>query len=513
MTRFDRFALLLCLFSLIANAQVAARVFENLPHIEDEMTYLWQAKVIVGGSLLIPSPPSPISFPVPFVIDHHGWRFGKYPLGFPVLLSLGMRLGLQIWVNPWIAAWSLWLIYRLGKKLFGERTGLLAVFLTGVSPFFLINSANYLSHAWSLFLSCTLALAWLDLFCYKSTIPAWLLTAVGGASIGALVLTRPWSAVGVALPFAFHALRLLWKGSSHQRKQVFVIGLLAGGISAIHFIWQAVLTGSPWVNPYTLYWPFDQVGFGAGIGVQPGGHNLLSAINDALFTLRKGGHDLLGWPYLSWLFLPFGIAAIWKNPPARLVSLVFPALVFIYMFYWVGAWILGPRYYYEGLYSFTLLTAAGIAWIYQHLPFHEKSISLFKSNHPLRVKVRLASLAFLAFTIFLGLLIGANLFFYIPIRLGSITRLYGVDRSQLAPFQGPAAAARTPALVIVHADRDWRQYATLLEISDPTLNSPYIFAMSMGAATDRQLEALFSARQIFHYYPHNSGDLLLEALP
>ena len=87
MTRIDRFALLLCLCSLIANAQVAARVFENLPHLEDEMTYIWQAKVISGGNLLIPSPPSPGSFLVPFVIDYQGWRFGKYPLGFPVLLG------------------------------------------------------------------------------------------------------------------------------------------------------------------------------------------------------------------------------------------------------------------------------------------------------------------------------------------------------------------------------------------------------------------------------------------
>ena len=66
---------------------------------------------------------------MPFVIDYQGWRFGKYPLGFPVLLSFGERLGLQNWVNPLIAAWSLWLIYRLGKKLFGERTGLLAAFI------------------------------------------------------------------------------------------------------------------------------------------------------------------------------------------------------------------------------------------------------------------------------------------------------------------------------------------------------------------------------------------------
>ena len=513
MTRFDRFALLLCLCSLIANAQVASRVFENLPHLEDEMTYLWQARVIADGSLMIPSPPSPLSFQVPFVIDHQGWRFGKYPLGFPVLLSFGVRLGLQDWVNPCIAAWSLWLIYLLGKKLFGERTGLLAAFLTAISPFYLINSANYLSHAWSLFLSCALALAWLDLFFYKSSNPPWLLAVVAGTATGALALTRPWTAVGIALPFAFHGLWLLWKGPPLARKRVLAVSLLAGGIGAVHFIWQAVLTGSPWVNPYTLWWPFDKIGFGAGIGVQPGGHNLLNALNDAFFSLKVGAHDLMGWPYLSWLFLPFGIAAIRKNPPAKLVGLVFPSLVFIYLFYWVGAWIFGPRYYYEGLYSVTLLNAAGIVWIYQRLSFQGKIRSLLRFNQMHHLEVRFPSLAFVGFTILLGILVAGNLLFYIPIRLGSLTRLYGVDRSQLAPFEGPAAAARTPALVIVHANDDWRKYAVLLELSDPAFNSPYIFAMSMGPAYDQQLAEQFPARQVFHYYPQHPGEFFLNALP
>ena len=127
MSRLDRLALFLCLCSLFANAWVAARVFENAPHLEDEMTLIWQAQAVSRGQVLVASPPSAEAFLVPFVIDYQGYRFGKYPLGFPVLLSFGLRLGLQDWVNPFIAAWTLWLIYRLGKKLFDERTALLAL--------------------------------------------------------------------------------------------------------------------------------------------------------------------------------------------------------------------------------------------------------------------------------------------------------------------------------------------------------------------------------------------------
>ncbi len=274
-----------------------------------------------------------------------------------------------------------------------------------------------------------------------------------------------------------------------------------------------MLTGSPWVNPYTLWWPFDKVGFGPGIGVLPGGHNLLTALHDTLFSLSIGAHDLMGWPFISWLFLPFGIAAVKSNPPARLVSAVFPSLIFVYLFYWVGAWLLGPRYYYEGLYSLTLLTAAGIAWIYQRIPVRWKTLSPAKIGNIQLHTLRIPSLACFTFTLIVGALIATNLFFYNPIRFGSLTHLYGIDRTLLTPFQGPAAAARTPALVIVHADDDWRQYAALLELETPLLNSPYIFAMSMGPANDELLTVQFPARQVFHYYPQHPGEFFLNSLP
>ena len=93
--RIDRVALLLCFCSLLSNALVAARIFENIPHLEDEMAYIWQAETVARGQIRVPSPPSPGSFMVPFVVDYQGWRFAKYPLGFPVLLSFGIQLGLR----------------------------------------------------------------------------------------------------------------------------------------------------------------------------------------------------------------------------------------------------------------------------------------------------------------------------------------------------------------------------------------------------------------------------------
>lgn len=505
MQRFDRFAIILCLLSLWINWQVSEKVFENVPHLEDEMTYAWQAAAMAKGQLLLPSPPSPQSFMVPFVIDHQGWRFGKYPLGFPAVLSLGVHLGLRSWVNPLLATVSLWLIYCLGKKVFDPPTALLAACLTAASPFFIINSADLLSHAWSLFLSCAIACAWLDLFYTRAPLPRSLLVCVAGMSLGALALTRPLTAVGVGLPFVIDGLRHMRHGSLATRKSLCSIAALAGLIACVHFLWQAVLTGSPWINPYTLWWPFDTIGFGAGVGIRPGGHTPGAALNDALFSLSFALHDGLGWPYLSWVFLPFGVLAIRHHRPAQLLAAVFPSLVFVYLFYWVGAWLLGPRYYYEGLYSLTLLSAAGIMWILRRIPHFKKPIALLWTGHLRRFYPPTAAL--IAFSVWVGLLFTVNVALYTPLRLRSLTHLYGIQRSQLAPFEGAHAASLAPALIIVHAGEDWRQYATFLELENPTLDSPILFALSIDEPADQALIEQFPQRQVFHYYPDRPGEL------
>ncbi len=79
----DLVAMLLAVVGFIASALVTQRVFEGIPHIEDEIAYVWQAKALADWHLTVPSPPQERSFLVPFVVDYLGLRFGKYPPGWP----------------------------------------------------------------------------------------------------------------------------------------------------------------------------------------------------------------------------------------------------------------------------------------------------------------------------------------------------------------------------------------------------------------------------------------------
>lgn len=483
--RSDWLALVLSLTAIAASYLVADRVFERIPHIEDEMAYVWQAQVFAQGKLMLSSPPDPQSMMVPFVVDYHGQRFGKYPPGWPMLLAFGVWLHARDWVNPLLAGLGLWLTYLLGKKLFDERIGLIAALLTLTSPFFLLNSGSLLSHAWSLVLSLSFALAWFDSLDAQARPPKWLTMCVAGFSLGLLALTRPLTAVGVALPFFVHGIILLIRGDRSIRLRVLAIGSLAAAVAALVIVWQFAVTGDPLLNPYTLWWKYDKIGFGPGYGREPGGHNLDWAWINLKSSMATGWRDFFGWGSASWLFLPFGVWALGKNWRAWLAAMVFPALILVYMAYWIGSTLYGPRYYYEGFYSLTLVSAAGMLWL------AEKVVRAGRARRWMQVS-----------TLLLGIfLVGFNLTVYLPKRLNGMVGLYGINRTMLQPFETPTAQALTPALVVVHFQNEWTEYGGLLALQNADLTSPFIFALSRSAQADAALPGDYPDRRIIYYYP------------
>jgi hypothetical protein len=492
MTANDRRAVLLSLVVVVGAALVAGLVFENMAHLEDEFAYIWQGQVISGGDLTLPSPEFPSSFLVPFVIDYQGARFAKYPLGWPVVLSLGIKVGLRDWVNPILAGIAAWLVYRLGKRTFGETVGLLAAALLGTSPFFLIQAGTLLSHVWSLVLCTAFTLFWIDALETEDKLGRWVKPAVAGLCLGVLGLTRPLTMVAIALPFGIHGILLLIRGSSRERQQVILTGGITLCLLSLHFVWQWVLTGRFLTNPYSLWWTYDKVGFGPGYGVIESGHSLLQGWWNTKQSLQAGASDLFGWWKISWILLPLGLIKARKSKITYLFLGILLSLVSLYAAYWIGSRLFGPRYYFEALPGLVILKALGITWL----------ASWFTGPaNPWRDQEgwdRVRPVFIICCT---SLLIFGNLYFHLPERILELKGLYGIDRSDLAVFTSPEAEEITPALVIVHSEL-WMPYGSLLELESPALDSPFIFAWSIGPRTDQELVEKYSeTRLIFHYYP------------
>lgn len=505
MNRADRIAIVLSLLAMLAGYFVATRIFEQMAHLEDEMAYVWQAQVIAKGRLTLPSPPSPKSFLTPFVVDYNGQRFSKYPPGWPAMLALGEIFDARSLVNPLLAGLCVWLTYRLGKRLFSSTVGLLAAGLTLTSPFFLLNSGSLLSHPFGLFLSLVFALGWLDAWQPKETSSiyprwCWMPLAASAISLGLLILTRPLTAIGVSLPFAFHGIYLFVRGDRKIRLRLIVFCLIVMALASLLFLWQAAVTGDPTLNPYTLWWEYDKVGFGEGFGRAKGGHSLRQARINTKFSLQVGYSDLFGWFKASWLFLPFGLLAMLhkRNWKALMIGAIFPSLILVYIFYWIGSNLYGPRYYYEGLASLTILSAAGISWL-AGWRLHSNDIPQPYNNwRHIRLFITLTALVFM---------VSVNLIFYTPQRLQSMYGLYGVNRERLKPFQTEQVKALAPALVIVYPDR-WTEYGALLELQNAFLDTPIIFAMNRGEKQNAAVVKAFPERKAYLYFPQHPYKLV-----
>ncbi len=510
--RADLIALILALMGFLGSVLVTQHVYEAIPHIEDEVAYVWQAKTLIEGHLTIPTPAHPNSYLVPFVVDYNGERFGKYPPGWPAMLAIAIRLGGRAWINPLLAGLGVWLTYVLGKRIFSDFVGLLAAGLTVTSPFFLMNSGSLLSHPFGLVLSSLFALGWLESFWvdkvdkefedHAQARKKWVYAIISAVALGGLVLTRPMTALAMAVPFGIHGLYVLFRGDSQARLRLLAFGLIGICSVGLYLLWQYALTGNVLLNPYTLWWPYDRVGFGPGHGRGTAGLTLQQAWINARNSLTAGSYDLFGWGSISWIFLPFGVWASRRNAKGLLIGSVMVSTVLVYMTYWIGATLYGPRYYYEGLFSVTIISAAGIAWLAgwptsQLMPFVR--YSGWRKLRPLLV------------TFVLGVLVGINLLFYLPIRLNGMVALYGITRSDQSSFLTPAAQSLTPALVIVHTDH-WMEYGALLDLEDPELTTPFIFAWSGDPSIDSGLSSDFPNRTVYHYYPGRPFQLYKEPL-
>jgi hypothetical protein len=478
-------ALALALAATALTAYLSTDIFERMPHLEDEFANLWQAHVYADGSLSLPSPDEPRSFLVPFVIDYHGQRFAKYPPGWPAALSLGARADAAWLVNPLLAGLAVWLTFRLGSKLLGEWPGVLAALLLLSSPMFLMLSASMMSHIFGLVLGLVFTLCWIELFLGKEDGGARagpkpvVLVVLAGLSLGLLALTRPWTAAALAAPFVIHGAVRLAHGDKGDRIRLLSVAGIAGVLAACVPLWQYAVTGEAWLNPYTLWWPYDRLGFGAGIGVTESGHNLYWALYNVRFSLRTGMHDLFGWPYLSWLFLPFGLVALRRDRRAWLLAGIPLALITFYAAYWIGSWLFGPRYYAESLPALAVVSAAGIAWL----------------GGWIGARLPAPRVRRLAVVGLVGLLLAVDAVGYLPARLGGMRGLYHITRTAGERIQN---ADLGHALIIVKADH-WTQYAQLLPLVPPFSQSDLRIALSRNTEADEALMEDAGGRMIYKY--------------
>jgi 4-amino-4-deoxy-L-arabinose transferase-like glycosyltransferase len=460
----------LCCAAFVTAGLVSDLVLERVPHLEDEVAYLFQAQVFAGGKAHAEAPFDASCFFAPFVVDYEGRRFGKYPPGWPALLAAGVALGQAWWVNAAGAALTIALVYRLGRAMHGPLVGLIGAALAASSPFVLLLAGSLMSHTWSLVFVTAY------LWCYyrarkrERNPDGWALGA--GAALGAAFAIRPFTALAIGLPAAIEVGRRLVTRREWRLAWFAALGSVPLALAVPVF--NALWTGDPMQSAYRLVWPYDRIGFGPGTGPAPGGNTVWLGLSGSLAAVGHLANHLLGWPTQS---LSFAVLLFLFRPRKRwdrFLGWTSLSLVFAYAFYWTSGDVFGPRYAYESSSALFVLSAAGIARVGEWMRKRDKLWIL-------------ASL--------LLVLLVANLGLYLPHQLSAYRGLYGISS---ASRDVVTEAGLRHALVIVKEERGWWDYAVLFALNKPGLGGDVVYASDCGAKND-ELVARYPGRQVYTF--------------
>ena len=518
-------------------ALISQGIFERIPHVEDEAAYLFQAQVFAQGRLKVPTPPYPTSYWSPFVLDFQGQRFGKYPPGYPLLLSLGVRAGAPWVVNALLASLTLCILAYAGRVIYSPAAGLLAAALGLTAPVFLAMSGTLLSHPTSLFFTTLFLWAFASLrrsdFARSGspnpgenggflalpakanvTIPSertsnlkslvqrpagssrWVYAIVAGLALGCLFITRPFDAAGVSLPFAVYVLiRVLLSDRALLRQGMVIAAIIVIFALLLLAYWYS-LAGTIG-NPYTLLWPYDRPGFGPEIG--PKGYTLATGLRYLRANLRALATGFLGWPgYLNILFL---LLPFIRRPRDRwnyllLISFLSLALLHVTYWYYGGRDAGFPRYYYAGLPMLLLLTARGIelAGLALHRLFHRARFPTAKATAKTNPKFTNLPITNLPIYLALIALILYNVLVFLPPNLNAFQGKSGITA---APLRVVQEADLTNAIVFVTDVDHWYDFAVFFSVNSPTLDSGVVYAIYHNHPQAQTVRDLFLSRDCY----------------
>lgn len=498
---------------------VSVDAFDRVPHSEDELAYLFQARTLAQGLLYAPAPALPDAFEAPFIVVHDGRWFGKYPPGFPALLALGVLADLPWLVNPLLSSLAVALVYLAGRRLYGEGTALVAALLAATSPFLAFQAGSMLSHVAGLVWAMLLLLGF-----ESARRRASALAALGaGAALGALFITRPLTGVAIGAPYLAWA---VWMAAGDRGRRRLPIFMAAGAIPFVvaFLAYNSITTGHPLRTGYELWWPYDRIGFGAGMG-HIGGHTPAMGLRNSYENLRDLSSYLFGSPWwlslvpaaiaLFWALFGWVVASskahglrragvqrrvAWPGEPAGwdlLNGMVVACLVAAYAAYWATGALYGPRYYFEALGALALLSARGLGLMVG------AGASLLERAGPAKDAARSLSTRIVGPVVLAIVVYGMGVFF--PAQATQFRGWYGIDG------HGPRLAREagaTNALVFVQWG-SWTDYAPFFAQNRPTLDGEVVYARDRGLFENARLMALYPDRSYYLF----SGDRLVRLHP
>jgi hypothetical protein len=482
--RIDHFALLAAGWVIVLSSVLCLLSYQRFPHIPDEVMYLYQARYLANGSLTVPAPAVPEAFSLYMIpIESHRW-YSIFPPGWPLILALGVLLGVPWLVNPVLAGLNILLCYVLVQGIADRWKARVVAFLLCVSPWYIFMGMNFMSHTFTLTCALIATLGIVKARRSGKAIWGWL----GGAATGMVSLIRPLDGVIVAGLLGLWAMGFGGRRLKFYSIIAFVVGAVV--IGATIFAYNKQVTGDPTTFPLTAYYEkyfghkSNAIGFGPerGLGwaidAYPG-HNPIEALINANLNTFSVNIELFGWSTGSLLLIALLLFSRNKQRGDYLMFVIIFVIAATYSLYWFsGGPDFGARYWYLMIIPLMGLTVSGIQMLQENFKVGASDVHF---DSP-RVVVAFLSLSLMA------------LLNFFPWRATDKYYHYRGRRPDIASLAKEYHFGRS--LVLVQGDDSDYLSAWIYNPLDLSADVP-VYAWNRDSETEAKLLAVYSDRPVW----------------
>ena len=324
----------------------------------DESGYSFEARIFVSGHLkaapLVGATANVRATPDEDFFGNHvlrpdGW-FPKFPPGWPGVLAVGYAVSAPWIITPILSLLSLVTIAAIGRQIFSEQVGLLAICFAILSSFYLVNSIGMMSHA-----LCGLLSA-LACFCLFRGLDTGSLSYFWGmfACLGFALQVRPYTAFVLAVVMTAAA---LWRTRTQPAfcLRIFAIGCLVGGIALFAvLVYNQLYTGNWLQSPYAL-------AAGAQAPPELSFHPARIWQGIAQYGRQTFEESLIGIFPFAYLLAGYAVFSEQEHRwETRVLAAIYISLVLAYLAHPEGSGnFFGERFHFEGIFAVFLLAARG----------------------------------------------------------------------------------------------------------------------------------------------------------
>lgn len=357
-------------FTVAASLALGAFAFQNLPHVEDEVAYLFQARSFAAGVLWVPAPPEAAQPGLDYYLLHvrDGRWFSTSLPGWPLALAPFVAMGIPWLLNPLLAGASVLLGYRIALSRLGRDQADLLALMMAASPWLLAAAGSFMPHTLTLAL---LLFAWWLVIDAESRAHAGKQLFGAGLAIGWIFMTRPLD--GVIMGVLTGLWVLLGPRGSLSRTTVFALGCaVTGSLLLLH---NLALTGNPFrlvlLDYLDRHWApgANAFGFGANRGPTDDwgaldlwpGHGPAEAVLNTINLTASLQFELLGWTMgsLALIYTFF----LWQRSKRTfdwaMVVVATTVIVVMSLYWFADSYYFGPRYWFLAAFPFLYLSVRG----------------------------------------------------------------------------------------------------------------------------------------------------------